>query len=420
VACVSLAGLAIAAPSSAIAAQNPRSPLRIEEGNDAIAITAFAGDRGALSAHIDVRARRSVRGFDFIRSDLTRAGGDEKIQREDITLEGKRKIRRGGARRLTLRIKTVPVPGTYRGPVFFVFPHGVRQRLSLVVEVKPFTLAPSVESVRVQVAHCPSVTRFELCDLFRPLMPSRMFDNERHFGLVATPPAPVIIEDVEALLTSSEGDSLSVDVIEPTSPNRIARARLVPLELAIDREEIPPGHYAGALLVHAAGLNEPVRVTLTLDVRREPLLPVLLIAAGVILGRVIRRTRQPRDAPPPAGGPSPARVEAAESTAPEPVKFRQRLRGWARGLAELLSGVRRNYLASGSTWALRVFLALALILGLTAVGFHTLYAKEASTFGAGGLGDYITLVAWGLSADIASRTIATIGTEPRAAQRPAV
>lgn len=47
---------------------------------------------------------------------------------------------------------------------------------------------------------------------------------------------------------------------------------------------------------------------------------------------------------------------------------------------------------------------VVLLVGLVIVGLYSLYTKNA-TFGSNGLFDYFSLAVWGLSADVAQRTL---------------
>ena len=46
---------------------------------------------------------------------------------------------------------------------------------------------------------------------------------------------------------------------------------------------------------------------------------------------------------------------------------------------------------------------------LAFVGFETLYVNGSATFGANAITDYLSVFVWGVSADVASRTIGTLG-----------
>ncbi|MCW5850319.1 MAG: hypothetical protein KIT87_09585 [Anaerolineae bacterium] len=69
-------------------------------------------------------------------------------------------------------------------------------------------------------------------------------------------------------------------------------------------------------------------------------------------------------------------------------------------------------------WVGRPLLYLTLLLGLLAVGLSSLYIDKGATFGANPLADYTTLLIWGLSADVASRTLSTLGGTPTSPTPP--
>ncbi len=56
-------------------------------------------------------------------------------------------------------------------------------------------------------------------------------------------------------------------------------------------------------------------------------------------------------------------------------------------------------------WLVRPLLFLILLIGLALLGLQALYVNAGSTFGAAGLYDYLGLFLWGLSADVAQRTL---------------
>jgi len=59
-------------------------------------------------------------------------------------------------------------------------------------------------------------------------------------------------------------------------------------------------------------------------------------------------------------------------------------------------------------WMARPLLSLFLLMGLLTVGIHTLYVKDGKTFGSRPLTDYLGLVIWGFSADLASRSLSSL------------
>lgn len=51
---------------------------------------------------------------------------------------------------------------------------------------------------------------------------------------------------------------------------------------------------------------------------------------------------------------------------------------------------------------------MVLIIGLTYVGLSTLYIEKGESFGARPSSDYLALLLWGLSADVASRSLSSL------------
>ncbi|GAB4424948.1 MAG: hypothetical protein OHK0015_04420 [Chloroflexi bacterium OHK40] len=90
--------------------------------------------------------------------------------------------------------------------------------------------------------------------------------------------------------------------------------------------------------------------------------------------------------------------------AAEPAEQRPRRFDW---LAQLLAALTGSPVAGlhWRYWLLRPLLYLLLLGLLMLVGLQTLYVNNGVTFGAAGLFDYLGLILWGLSADVAQRTL---------------
>jgi hypothetical protein len=73
-----------------------------------------------------------------------------------------------------------------------------------------------------------------------------------------------------------------------------------------------------------------------------------------------------------------------------------------------LSGVSSAVRTEATLWVVRPLLSLALLFGLSVVGIRALYVEKGATFGADPFADYLGLVLWGLSADVASRSLSNL------------
>jgi hypothetical protein len=89
------------------------------------------------------------------------------------------------------------------------------------------------------------------------------------------------------------------------------------------------------------------------------------------------------------------------TTSPALPESWQRLKRFLIGLSGLSDEIR----AEATLWLVRPLLYVALLLGLLAVGLSSLYVDKGATFGTAPFPDAVGLVLWGLSADVASRTL---------------
>ncbi|KYC43854.1 hypothetical protein WA1_01490 [Scytonema hofmannii PCC 7110] len=70
-----------------------------------------------------------------------------------------------------------------------------------------------------------------------------------------------------------------------------------------------------------------------------------------------------------------------------------------------LSGLSDQVRAEATLWFIKPLLSLTLLLTLTGVGLNSLYIENGKTFGARPFTDFLGLILWGLSADVASRSL---------------
>ena len=79
---------------------------------------------------------------------------------------------------------------------------------------------------------------------------------------------------------------------------------------------------------------------------------------------------------------------------------------WLQKSLIFLSGSK--FRTQATYWFARPLFSLMLLLGLSMVGMRSLYVQKGSTFGADPFYDYLGLLVWGLSADVASRSLSDL------------
>jgi len=79
-------------------------------------------------------------------------------------------------------------------------------------------------------------------------------------------------------------------------------------------------------------------------------------------------------------------------------------------LARLLAAASGGRIigAKARYWLVRPLLYLLLLVLLSLVGLQSLYVNSGATFGSMGFYDYLGLFLWGLSADVAQRTLQSL------------
>jgi hypothetical protein len=73
-----------------------------------------------------------------------------------------------------------------------------------------------------------------------------------------------------------------------------------------------------------------------------------------------------------------------------------------------LSGVSDELRAEATLWVVRPLLSIGLLVGLALMGMNELYIEKGTTLGAKPFSDYWGLILWGLSADVASRSLTSL------------
>ncbi|WP_017302023.1 hypothetical protein [Nodosilinea nodulosa] len=99
-----------------------------------------------------------------------------------------------------------------------------------------------------------------------------------------------------------------------------------------------------------------------------------------------------------------ARNAIAEAETPPPLTKLERVQQFFVALVGLSDQAR----AEATYWFVRPLLYLVLLIGLTIVGLNTLYIEQGEFFGARPMADYLVLLLWGLSADVASRSLTSL------------
>lgn len=440
---------------------------------------------------------------------------DVVISRSNVTLSG-------NPRQLTLDVPTdvaihvggLNRPGTYRGTLKLALAGDPQDPIAVPLEVRArarpsLTPLSNANELKLDLVQCSS------CWLARLVLPKSAFTDQWDLGFENTSTAQAVW-GTPAVDVRGEKTGYQLTSQVSTSPKgSIPAGGIGSLPVTLKREDMTPDHYKGSLYLSIVDANVHQQVPVNLNVRSGPMLALVAIAFGVLLGqlaeymqkrgepqaaqlaeveRVARALRWAHSDDQALLGPQLAKVreavyyhrldrvtadlasieariaqldrlrkleaalllvptsenvqkgleaigearrkiEDAEDAAAAIEEARRKVdeanrvpegavafdagaesgqaaggrwKALAKFFAPLIDPERRRELRAWLTLHLgRPLMHVVLLLGLVAVGFNTLYLGQP-TFGAQPFGDYLGLILWGLSADVARRTLTNL------------
>jgi hypothetical protein len=526
--------------------------IQVDAGDKPLQIKGLLGSENAFTGNMRLTASEgNVAAFTFLPSDLKRKEGDEIIGRQQVELVGKPPLSAEVPKDFQVKVNGIKSPGTYEGQIELLLPGQKRSEamvipLTVMAKAKP-ALVPvkGGEQVRRQLVRCSWVLD---CALAHLLLPASAFQNQWQLKLDNPIEAPVSLTSTEVVLEGQQtGYQITKAEVEPpSSPATLAANQIISLPLKWKRSQIPPDRYTGWVYLTLDGREERLAIPVDLNMRIGPLLPLLVLLVGIVLGRLfkymqekgipqsdalgkvneleqeiaeadpedqkiltpmvkevrksvyqmdldtvtakveaiadrlncLKRLRtmeqklEPKKQHPKVGGENGILQKIAQARSliglssdekgleqaktlleeiqAEAVKLGTAMMGsdkqpdaaltataqeakeaaaavghavqaearkapalpmWVVQLRRsliFLSGVSSAVRAEATLWVVRPLLSLALLFGLSVVGIRALYVEKGATFGADPFADYLGLVLWGLSADVASRSLSNL------------
>jgi hypothetical protein len=229
----------------------------------------------------------------LLASDLTRVGDPEtRVERAQVTIPAGVSLKRNQPRDVTVTVAGVRLPGVYKGNLKFLSsgrpaaeatPVEVELRVTATPDVK--ATATSFLLVRCVVMRC------EVTDA---VLPRALNGAERVLPLANETLGPVDVRGKELTLRGEKTGRLftAADVAVEVEPVMQTGAD-VPVTLTFDRAKLPPDRYNGTLRLRLKGADAPLPVAFTLDVRDGPWWALVVIVAGIIVGRIASHMTSP-------------------------------------------------------------------------------------------------------------------------------
>ncbi|HAZ43013.1 MAG TPA: hypothetical protein DDW76_10295 [Cyanobacteria bacterium UBA11369] len=522
-------------PSSAFA----QTTITVDAKDKPLQIKGWLNEENTLVGSIRLSAPAAVEKLTFLASDLKRQEGEGGIGRQQIAFIGEPKLQAGIPKDFQVKVTNPQLPGTYKGQIEVLLANQKPQVIpfTVLVKVRP-TLIPlrGNEQVQLQLTQCNPLLD---CGLARLLFPASAFLQSWDLAFDNSVDAPVKVTGAEVLLKGEQtGYQLTSNQIKVSNiPQTLAADSVVRLPLTWDSLKIPPDRYTGAVYLSLDGARDRLIIPVNLTGRIAPLMPLLVLVLGIVLGRLIKYMQKKGIPQAEALGKVKELEQQVDKTNPEdrnilkpmvgdarklvqemklesataevekinarleclqqlrtieqklePIKSHPQVKGdngilkkisnvrmqidlqqdeqakalleevqkdvanlpsptmmgqtpnynlseivtslktavvavgnavqsgvskpvnqwlfWSQQVLAFISG--KEFRAQATYWFARPLFSLALLIGLSTVGMRSLYVQKGGTFGADPFSDYLGLILWGLSADVASRSLSDL------------
>ena len=235
------------------------------------------------------------------RSDLTKEGSNEVIDRGNVSVAAA-SLKPGQTMDVAVTVNNVTRAGTYTGTIKFWLPEQTEanaQVVKLTLQVGPRIVVSPPTGSSAHVAHCGIFP----CS-WSGWLPQNLIGNKRGFLLDNQTVGNVKVDEQEVTLRGERsGHILTEKDVRPIIVRKdppdcgdkcLPSSHQVPIELEIvNRDAIPPDSYVGGVRFGLVGTDSPAVVAYTLNVRRAPWWPLVVLLIGVIVGRIIKNMSTP-------------------------------------------------------------------------------------------------------------------------------
>ncbi len=217
------------------------------------------------------------------------------IDRANVTIPAGIRLSNGQPRDVRITISNIIYPGDYDGELGFLVP-GQAKDDALVIPLKLHIGArpevkPIVANLGVQVVRCQNSID---CALAAWLLPNSVVRDDWDVQLDNRTLLPVeVIEAAIVMQGERTGSTVGINDMIIAVPHTLPANQVETIALTIFRNRLSPDRYQGMLRLKLENANDPVIVNVALDVRDGPLGPLLVVLAGIIVGRLVRGMETP-------------------------------------------------------------------------------------------------------------------------------
>lgn len=227
-------------------------------------------------------------GVTFSRDDLVDSESGAIINARQINAPAVSAIA-GPAQRVTISVASVTRAGKYTGTLELWADKKLLLTLPVSANVGELPKLTLPQATVIKAVDIDTVPGGWLAHLFLPASEreqSEIVEVTNSGGLTTATAKPDLVLVGAASGKRLKPDAFTVSIAAPQGKN--ARGQVLSLPITLTLDKIPPDQYSGSLFFTVRGIGAPQSVPVTLSMRSEPFLPLLIILAGILLGRLIR------------------------------------------------------------------------------------------------------------------------------------
>ena len=269
-----------------------------------LTITGTLGASAAPTRHVTLSLTGTgteAKTIQVRRSDLTKEGSNEIIDRGNVSVAAA-SLKPGQTQDVAVTINNVTRAGTYTGTIKFWLPEQTEadaQVTKLTLQIGPRVVVSPPTGSSAHVAHCGIFP----CG-WSGWLPQFLIGNKRGLLLDNQTVGNVNVDSQEVTLRGERsGRILTEKDVKPSivrkdppdcGANCLPASHQVPIELeVVNRDDIPPDSYVGGVRFGLVGTDTPAVAAYTLNVRRAPWWPLVVLLLGIIVGRIVKNMSTP-------------------------------------------------------------------------------------------------------------------------------
>jgi hypothetical protein len=217
------------------------------------------------------------------------------IDRSNVTVPSGISLSNGQPRDIRVTLNNITRPGEYTGSLKFLVPgetvdKALKIPLILHIDAKP-KVQPVFPNMTFQLVRCQNPIARTVATW---LLPGSAVRDDWIVDLDNQTLAPVEVTDATVVMRGEKtGLAVNPGVIDFTMPHPLPADKVEPIAMTIHRDMLSPDRYQGTLRFKVKGSDDPVTVNADLNLRDGPIWAVLIVLAGIMVGRLVRGMSTP-------------------------------------------------------------------------------------------------------------------------------